>query len=212
MTTVASLCARIAYDLQEDPSSFPVSSSYWTTDEVISYINYAEADFSRRTGISKGVASLVVNTMLVDLPDDAVNVERASFNGRRLRRASSWDLERQDANWRSRTGRPKLYKEDRLTPGYMELDVTPSSEGVCSVIYDSMPQAHTALTDSLSIPDPWLPYIAWEVISLALAKDGDHQDVERSQYAHQRYLFGVAIARRAIIGSEAIPYPVSDNA
>ena len=55
--------------------------------------------------------------------------------------------------------------------------------------------------ESLVVTDTWEPYIRWGVLSMALGKDGDGQDVKRSGYAKSRYLLGVKLALRLIVGN-----------
>ena len=71
------------------------------------------------------------------------------------------------------------------------------------VFADVLPAAHTTniAAEYIAVKDCWEQYIRWEVLSLALGKDGDNQDVGRSAYAHQRYLLGVNLAKRMMLGS-----------
>ena len=67
---------------------------------------------------------------------------------------------------------------------------------------DTLPAEHTTnLAELIAVNDCWEPYIRWEVLSLALGKDGDNQDVARSNYAHQRFTLGIALAMRLVMGT-----------
>jgi hypothetical protein len=65
-----------------------------------------------------------------------------------------------------------------------------------------LPPLHTTdTTEFIAVKDCWEQYIRWEVLALALGKDGDNQDTARSGYAHQRYLLGCSLAKRMVLGT-----------
>lgn len=210
-TTIAVLLSRIAIDLHEEDNTF--GTGLWTQNEMLRYVEYAEVDFLRRTGVLKydtTVAVVAGTTRIFTKPTRTMQIERMSFDGIRLRRVSSWDLEREDSNWRATTtGHTRYWHEDHLPVNQYELDRRPAAGGNLRIFYDTVPVEHAdapaGLTENIVVPDVWEPYIRWEVLSLALGKDGDNQDVERSGYAHRRYLLGVFLARRMVIGSMDLP-------
>lgn len=202
----------VAWDLHEDNNLF--ESHLWTPDEMIGYVNYAETDFLRRTGILKYDTTQVMApgaTILVTKPTGAMMIERISFNGKRLRRQTSWDMQRENPEWRnSASGPPRYWHEDHLPVDQLELDRIPAAGGSLRIFYDKIPVMHKLAPDGflefIAVPDCWEPYIRWEVLSQALTRDGDGQDVQRGHYAHQRYLLGVSLAKRFITGA-ALPAP-----
>lgn len=210
-TTLTDLLTRVARDLHESSITFP--SGLWTQTEMIQYINYAERDFLRRTGILKVDTTVPVapgNAIIFSKPTGVMDIERISFNGKRLRRVTTWDLEREDPAWRSHpNGSPGQYHEDHLPVNQFELDNVPAAGGSYRLFCDLLPTEHTGvnLLENIAVNDCWEPYIRWEVISLALIKDGDGQDVQRSNYAHQRYLLGVALAKRFVMGTALVQFP-----
>jgi len=212
-TTVGVFLARIARDLHENPAIFPPGSqNLWSLNEMIGYITTAERDFLRRTGILKSDISVVAppgNTILFNRPAGMMDIERISFNYRSLERLTTWDLERENPNWRTNpNGTARYYHEDHLLATQFEFDHVPAQGGSYRIFGDTLPAEHTTnLSELIAVKDCWEPYIRWEVISLALGKDGDNQDVARSKYAHQRYKLGVALALRLVTGKFIDPTP-----
>jgi hypothetical protein len=208
---ISTVLSRVAIDLHEEDNTF--GTGLWTQNEMLRYVEYAEIDFLRRTGILKydtTVAVVAGTTRLFTKPTRTMQIERMSFNGVRLRRQTSWDLEREDANWRATpNGRARYWHEDHLPVNQFELDRRPAAGGNLRIFYDTVPVEHAdapaGIAENIAVPDVWEPYIRWEVLSLALGKDGDNQDMERSDYAHRRYLLGVFLAKRMVIGSMELP-------
>lgn len=132
--TLAVFLTRIALDLHEDPTSFPPGrQNLWTLAEMIGYIDKAERDFLQKTGILKSDITVAVapgNTILFNKPADVMDIERISFKYKRLRRATTWDLEREDPHWRENpNGSPRHYHEDHLPWGQFEFDHVPAAGG-----------------------------------------------------------------------------------
>lgn len=205
--TVATFLSRLALDLHENPATFPPGdNNLWTLAELVDYISYAERDFLRRTGVEATDVTQVVapgNILIFTKPATMMDMERISFNYKRLRRVTSWDLEREDPTWRSHpVGKARAYHEDHLPVSSFELDNRDAAGGNLRIFGTYLPVLHTTNTAELiAVKDCWEQYIRWEVLSLALGKDGDNQDVARSSYAHQRYLLGVSLAKRMVLGT-----------
>ena len=144
-------------------------------------------------------------TILFIKPSDMMDIERISLNYKRLRRVTSWDLEREDPAWRlNPNGSSQSYHEDHLPINSFEVNSRPASGGSIRIFGGTLPPLHTTdTTELIAVKDCWEQYIRWETIALALAKDGDNQDVARSTYAHQRYLLGVSLAKRMVLGTPA---------
>jgi hypothetical protein len=154
------------------------------------------------------------NNLLFPKPVDVMDIERISFNYVRLRRVTAWDLEREDPTWRlSPLGKPQAYHEDHLPINSYELDNRPAAGGNIRMFAGTLPPWHTTdTTELIAVKDCWEQYIRWEVLSLALSKDGDNQDLGRAGYAHQRYLMGVSLAKRMVLGTPADLSGVLPNA
>jgi hypothetical protein len=208
MTTVGQALTRIARDLHQQNNTFKLGaeSPYWSPDEMIGYLNYVERDFYRRTGVKIYDMPQVMpagNTIAFTKPVGTMDIERVSFNKVRLRRQSTWDMARENPEWRNNLpGKPHYWHEDHLPVNNFEVDRRPAIGGNFRFFVTMVPTPHATYPagylEDLTVTDTWEPYIRWDVLSLALGKDGDYQDVKRSGYCHQRYMLGVNLARRLV--------------
>lgn len=212
-TTIGTLLSRVAYDLQEDSNLFNnVEPHLWTPDEMLGYVQDAETGFLKETGIIKLDTTFIVSpgaTRIVDKPDGVMFISRVSVGGKPMRRQSALDLERQDYMWRTQEDtRPGSYHEDHLPIDKIELNRVPKVGSSIRFIYTQVPEDYPPYPDGyntfLTVPDAWEPYIRWEVIAQALAKDGDGQDVQRSIFAHNQFKFGIALAKKMAKGTATL--------
>jgi hypothetical protein len=211
-TTIQQVLNKVALDLMESNSTFP--SGLWTRSEVIGYINYAVENFINNTGVivSDNTIHSEVGVSVYTRPSDTGDVDRISFEGKRCRRVSNFDLMTMNPNWRSSTGTPRYYHEDGVDIDEFELDKKPTRIADIRVFGDYL---HTNLDSSdisdlsvvIGIPDAWVPAIQWEVLSFCYSKDGESQDLPRSIWAHNKYLYFVSLCQRMITGESdsAIP-------
>lgn len=204
---VSEFLTKIAYDLQETDNTF--SSGLWTPSEVIDYLNYAQGCFINDTGVvvSDNTILSVIGDRDYTRPTNAGDIDRIAFNGKRVRRVSSFDLMSKDPAWRSRSGIPQFYHEDGLTITSFEFDKMPTKVGNIRIFADMLHADITSTSEALVVPDCWEPYIRWEVISFCLQKDGESQDLDRADWAHKKYLFGVKLAQRIVSGESDSPIP-----
>jgi hypothetical protein len=207
--TVQQFLNKVAYDLMEDNYTFP--SGLWTTAEVVGYMDYAVGCFINDTGVevSDNTISSSIGVRSYDRPSDAGDIDRISFNGKRLRRVSSFDLMAKNPNWRAESGTPRFYREDGISITSFELDKKPTKVADIRIFADYL---HTdtdpnSLSGTLPLADCWEPTIRWEVLSFCLQKDGESQDLPRAAWAHNKYLYGVSLAQRIMAGEPDKPIP-----
>jgi hypothetical protein len=203
--TVQEITDKVALDLQEN-SSF--STGLWTLSEIYGYINYALRQFLNDTSvviIDESTTS-VIGQKEYEKPATAGDIDRIGYNGKRVRRVSLFDLMSIDPSWRSQSGVPKFYHEDGTSSvTSYELDRSPTKAGTLRVFADLLHYEVTQPSDTLDIPDCWEPYIRWEVLSYALQKDGEAQDLARADWAHKKYIFGVSLAQKMVAGMSDVP-------
>ena len=199
--TIGDMLDKIAVDLQEDDRTFP--SGLWTASEIIGYINYACGYFLNDTGIIvvDNSISTTAGTRLYDRPVNGSDILRISFDGKRLVRVSLFDLTAINYKWRETSGIPKKYHEDGLSIDQFELDKVPTRTGTIRVFSDYLSPQLSSELDIFPMQDCWEQYIRWEAISFSLQKDGETQDLERADWAHKKYLFGVNLAKRITQGN-----------
>jgi hypothetical protein len=202
VVSIEDFMTRVANDLSETSNEF--LSGAWTLAEMISYLNYAERDFLIKTGAVKYDTTVILpggSGILIERPDNTMDIDRVSLDGKRLLRQSSINLELEDRHWRSHTvGHPAYYHEDNIPISYIELNKIPSTGGTLRVFSSWLPDPYTTIFENLHLPDHWEPYLRWKVLALALAKDCEDQDIQRSSYADQRYMVGVQLAQRLVKG------------
>jgi hypothetical protein len=198
--TVQQMLSKIAFDLQETDYTF--STGLWTVDEVYGYLNHAIRQFINDTGVVE-----VDNTILTqvgirnyDRPDDAGDIDRIAFDGKRVRRVSLFDLMSKNPSWRASSGVPQYYHEDGLSVIAFELDKLPTKVGNLRIFSDLIHTDLANLTDVFPLPDCWEQYVRWEALSYALQKDGEVQDLPRADWAHKKYLYGISLCQRMIAG------------
>lgn len=229
-TLVSTLLARICVDLQEDTSfssnlwsatemleyvnysevdflrrtgitkvdiSFTVGGSGGSILSGVEFYGYAEY-------YDTGITPVVIppgSTITFPKPIWCMDIERISFNQIRLYRTTIWDLQRENHSWAIQpAGNPRYYHEDNLSINTFQVDRMPVAGGIFRIFADYLPPRHLTSNEYISVPDAWEQYIRWLVLSLALSKDGDGQDLARSKYAQDRYMFGVSLARRMALG------------
>jgi len=129
---VSTLLYQLATMVQENGSDYGTydwSSGLWTVDEIIGYINIVSRDFVLRTGIMKVVAP-VTSTAFQRVYNDPVimmQMDRIAFNNKPLYRTDKYLLDRDDRQWRVRSGVPKRYHQDMLPTKTFETDRGPTS-------------------------------------------------------------------------------------
>lgn len=197
-TTVANFFLRVAYDLQEPNGTFAAAA--WSVDEMLGYLNVAEREFLSLTGVLKTDVTIPVeedSSIRFNRPDNTMDIDRISYNGRHLKRVTSLDLELEDRDWRLHTeGRPSYWHEDEMPAAQFELNKIPAYEGTLRIFADSLPPLYTEISGNIHLRDCWEPYLRWKVVSLCLAKDSEEQDLGRAKYARSRFMMGVNMARR----------------
>lgn len=200
--SVLDLLTRVSLDLNETNNEF--LSGAWTRSEMLGYLNYAESNFLQSTGIWQTDVSIVAAagaSILFDRPLNTMDINRMGFNGRHLHRQAVINFELEDRDWRSHAvGMPEYYHEDLLPNSKFELNKIPAAGGTIRIFADYLPDPYLTVDENLHVKDSWEQYLRWKVLSLALAKDCEDQDLGRSNYANQRYAVGVMLARRLLKG------------
>lgn len=124
------------------------------------------------------------------------------FLRREVPRGDSWELDQADRDWQTASQTfPTLYTEVEEPP--KTLEVAPGATdvlGIAEILYTSVGDELLNSDINFSVPDEFVHYIKWGVISDMLSKPGRAFDPERSVYAEQRYQEGVVAARLLIRG------------
>ena len=201
--SLADFFTKVARDLHETDNTF--SSGSWSAIEMLAYLNNAEREFLLLTGIWKTDVSVLISpgsTILFDRPLNTMDIDRMSFCCKPLRRQTSYDLELEDRKWRINIlGYPQYWHEDHLPNSQYEINKVPAAGGELRIFADYLPDPYTDIdTEDIHLRDCWEQYLRWRVLSLALTKDCEDQDLGRSNYSRQRFMLAVMLARRLIRG------------
>lgn len=266
-TTVGSLLDIMARHLQETDRT--MNSGLWTQAELVTFLSEAQQDFLSSTGVVKNVGFVpsVTSQVEYDEPSTSMDMERVSWNGKKMYPTTQFELDQQDAKWRTRTGRnPRWLHRDNLgikrfavSPapnisgtGYTASSLyglvrgisggtytytgfayagpirnitgarnyipgaIPTSRGFSAagtirqmignatnflVIFDVLPPTLVSVNDVLVAPDAFCRYVMYGALFRAWGKEGDGQDLRRSQYCRSRFEQGVKLAQRLVEGN-----------
>ena len=134
----ADFMSRVATDLHEVSNDFP--SGAWSRAEMVAYLNDAELDFLRLTGIWQTDVSIVASAgagILFDRPDNTMDINRVGFDGKHLHRQAVVNFELEDRDWRSHSGgKPDYWHEDNLPNTKFELNKIPAAGGTIRMFAD----------------------------------------------------------------------------
>ena len=169
---------------------------------LITVTNATQFSLVGSVGNSNYTSGGIVVPVLFSRPPNMSMMDRVSFEKRKLRYQPVSEFARENRSWLNQpAGRPRYFHLDRL-PGInnFEVDRMPNYSGTFRIFGVERPEPHQSVDEDLNIPDAWEQYIRWEVLALALGKDGEGQDLDRSAYAHKRYLGGVSLAQSLLMG------------
>lgn len=200
---VCQLLSEIQEHLLEDVNGgISFSSGLWTVSEVLAYLNGRISRFLMETGIlqvRQTQAALAADEWY-ELPSDLIDLRRAAWTSsgpttRVLPRTDSFTADMWDDTWESTPGDPQAHM---LVPERsLELRVVPnpSADGTLDLIYVKNLPPVTNDCSIMPIPDEWVPFVKWGVISDMLSKEGEANDPQRAGYAEKRWEEGVTLAR-----------------
>jgi hypothetical protein len=180
-------------------ATFPVCQTidpFFTQQEMLNYVANAQNDYLVRVPfIYTTVAQNFVSTQRTGtMPDDTIQIERISYNGKALREQSQTSMSMLNPGWNQQAAMaPTIWYEDRT--GYMTygLDRVPLNAFSVNLLYAQRDSGVLALTDGFLLPDPFLTYVKYGALAQAFAKDGEQKDSERAKFCQGRFDTGVKI-------------------
>jgi hypothetical protein len=125
MIRALELLTVIARHLQERDESF--DSGLWTQAEILTYMSEMQREFLQRTGVLKNISYVAGSAHQIeyDEPASSIDVERISWNSRKLYPSTQFEFDQNDSRWRQAEARnPRLYHRDNL--GIKRFAVTPA--------------------------------------------------------------------------------------
>ena len=183
MTILSSISTAMLTKLAEEAGT----NDFWTATELKSWFNDLYLDICREHQI---VAARTTTTDSEDgvqnyaLTSGHLQLHGVTYDGEPLTPTTIIELNAWDRNWRSGSeGTPRHYFfEEGLRYSYVSLFPTPGTDGV------EVGLAESYIPDTLDDDDePAEPFadgliIRDGVLSLALAKEGEGQNIERSEF------------------------------
>jgi hypothetical protein len=109
----------------ESSSSFP--SGFWSTDEVVGYVNKVQRDMILKMQALKSLGAVAssVGVRLYAEPADSMQLDRIAFAQQPLVQTNRLSLDLANPAWRGDTGRPQLFHQDELPTKTFETDYKP---------------------------------------------------------------------------------------
>lgn len=202
------LLTDLQYALVEPPdggASF--LSELWTRDEVLHAVTTRLRQLHRDTQIiaKYGAVPVGPSENPIDLPADWIAtleiVWRTPANVRRLLRPSdAYEADLLSPNWETTPAIPSAYLDGDDGTRTIRLAPLPAAEGVVEILYVAQPTTVTGEGTNLLTPDEFLDGVKYGALADLLGKVGRASDVERSQYAEERYQLTVAMSELILGG------------
>lgn len=128
-TSVQDVFTVICRHLQEDED---LANGLWSQAELIGYVSDADREFITATGVVKQINNVLATagTSTYSENTDCIDIERLAWNGRKMYPQTRFELDSQNANWKSESGTPMRYHRDHLPPKQFETWKKPAVSGI----------------------------------------------------------------------------------
>jgi len=201
MTTLSNISIGILTKLEEEAGS----NDYWTSTEVKSWFNDLYTDICRENNV---IAQRTITTDSVadqqdySLTSGHLSLLGVTYNGKPLHPTTLSELDAYSETWRGRgSGTPKWYFfEEGQQYTYVSLFPKPDTDSVEIGLTESYLPSTLGDDDEPAEPFKDGLIIRDGVLSLALAKEGEGQNIERSEFYWD--MFAIKL-RRAIVRQPA---------
>lgn len=184
-------------------------SGLWTVDELSGYLNQRQQRLLYATGCVLTRTTLATSPSVnrQPLPTDWIQTRRAVFLDAAgvyhpLLRSENWGLDYGLPSWQSTLAPVPLVFNEDMTPS-LEIQVAPatSDAGVLQILYVALGALLSNTGVVFAVPADLVPVVKWGVIADLLGKLNRAQDVQRTQYAEQRFAMGIAAVNLLLWGS-----------
>lgn len=175
------------------------ASGFWTSAEVVDYMNARQREFLKETFclVSSNTLVTVPGPLRHPLPQDWVatyDVQWRTAAGvyKELPRSSSFEADLADPDW--------IYESQPIPDacsdgdqGTLLLQIMPlaNDAGLLEILYVAVSATLGTGGVLFDVPDEFIPAIKWGVISDMLSKVGRAHDPSRAAYAEARYQEGI---------------------
>lgn len=199
----SALITELQYHLIEETATSEFSSAIWTKQEVLNYINKRQYQFLKETGLLLSWVDLPTTpaNSRQPLPQDWIATQMVSWRGadgvtKDIPRDTTLQLDNLLYGWQTNLlATPPVVYTELDTPENLEIQITPTSlAGVLELLYVALSTLIDDVSDSITVPDEFLPAIKYGVLADMLGKTGKGFDETRANYCELRYQEGVNAA------------------
>lgn len=176
-------------------------STLWTTAEVIGYVNQRQDRMLKETLAVTSWLRTPLNPQNAeqDLPDGWLATRNAflEYQGATvpLSPVSRREADLMEPGWSYDYGKPQWYIEEELATRQLSLVPAPAVGGVLNVYAALVGAVVDGSGLQLTVPDEFVPYLFYGVLSDMFGKQGRAYDAPRQQYCEARYTEGVELGR-----------------
>ncbi len=204
--TDADQLVEVRWRLIEDAA---LSSTLWTLPEIAALFNQRQDRFNRDTFflLAHQPIAAVAGTEDYDLPEDWIATERVTWRTLAGAISALTPVDRFGMSNLFSPGnlppRPIAYDDQSAGIEVLEIGPVPAADGTLEVLYVSTLELlnfDPLAPDIFDLPDDFIPYITYGVLSDLLSKEGNGRDLPRSAYCQSRYEEGVAVAALFLLG------------
>ena len=191
--------------LEPDTKGASYQSGVWTPSQVIQYLNDRQRRFLSESGVSVMVAYQAgqADQMRYAVPQNVIGLRRVAWANSatpmaytELPRADGWELDHGVAGWPTKTApSPSVYTEDHEPSLTISVNPIPTDAGELEIIATAQGLQVDGSGLFLSVPDDYIPYLAWGVRADMLAGEYEGNDPKRAQHCEERFIEGVELAR-----------------
>lgn len=193
--------------IEPEDSGVSWASGFWTSAEVVDYMNARQREFLKETFclVSSATVATVPGPPRHPLPQDWVatyDVQWRTPAGvyKELPRSTSFEADYGDPDW--------VYESQPVPDacsdgdqGTLLIQIMPiaNDSGLLEILYVAVSAILGTAGALFAVPDEFVPALKWGVISDMLSKVGRAHDPSRAAYAETRYQEGVA-ATQVMLG------------
>ena len=179
------------------------ASGFWTSQEVVDYLNARQNRFLKETGILLTRASLATFPAVLhhSLPGTWVATRRVTWKDSLgvfvpLSRSDGWEADAALPSWRyDLLPHPLLYMDgDQPT---LTLATAPGAlmAGQLQILFVALGTTLGSTGVAFTVPDEFVPAVKWGTIADMLGKVGRGPAPARAQYAESRWQEGIMAAK-----------------
>lgn len=171
------------------------SPKFWTLDEIKFNLNRGAREFSLKTGFHVSTATLTPSGDGYVLPTDILDPKALYLDGSKLDQTTSDYLDAMNPAWRSEIGAPTRWL---IEGGLVRLHPQRTALTTVSMRYAPVPADLVGDTDTPSIPAGYHEALVQWALFECFSRDGDGQDLPKSQLYTQMFQASVDSMVRAL--------------